>query len=162
LGIPFNAAASQPCGGTFLVTGFVNPTCSAAFSYANSRRTRTNTPTEQFSLQSSYWKNLEISAHGSYSGGDTKVDSFNEAFFGRVSRTNIRNDFFSGPISGRHVAGAADFGVTWHITDRLAFIDSFHFLNWHNPVQFISTECGFFSGNLLTPANAFTTAATLP
>lgn len=162
LGFAFNSGANMPCGGTFLVTGFVNPACSAAFSYANSRRTRTNTPTEQVSLQSSYWKNFEISAHGSYSGGDTKVADYNEAFFGRVSRTNIRNDFFTGPITGQHVAAAADLGVTWHITDKLAFIDSFHFLNWHNPVQFISTECAFVSGNLLSPANAFTSGVSLP
>ena len=35
LGWSFNAGANQPCGGTFLATGFVNPGCSAAFSYFN-------------------------------------------------------------------------------------------------------------------------------
>jgi hypothetical protein len=162
LGIAYNAGANQPCGGTFLATGFVNPTCSAAFSYLNARRTRTNTPTERLSMQSNYWKNLELSASASYSGGDNNVFGFNENLFGRVSRTNIRNDIFSGPIAGRRVASSADFGATWHITSKLSFIDSFHFLNWHNPMQFLSAECSFFAANLLTPANAFSSVATLP
>jgi hypothetical protein len=73
LGVSFNAGANQPCGGTFLVTGFVNPGCNAAFSYLNARRTRTNTPTEQLSIQSNYWKDWGLSARFSYSGGDTNV-----------------------------------------------------------------------------------------
>ena len=162
LGHSFNAGASQPCGGTFLASGFVNPSCSAAFSYLNHGRTRTNTPTEQLSLQSNYWKNLDLSARVSYSGGDTNDFGYTENLFGRVSRTNGRNDVFTGPIHGRHVAASADFGATWHITDKLSFLDSFHFANWHNPVAFLSTECSFFSPNLLTPANVFTSVATLP
>ncbi|HXN51505.1 MAG TPA: hypothetical protein VN943_06170 [Candidatus Acidoferrum sp.] len=161
-GLPLNAGANQPCAGTFLATGFLNPTCSSAFSYLNARRTRTSTPTEQLSMQSNYWRSWELSAHFSYSGGDTNVANYNESFFGRVSRTNVRNDLFTGPVDGRRVAGAADFGATWHISDKLNFIDSFHFLNWHNPVQFLSSECAFFSGNLLTPANVFSTTAALP
>ena len=161
-GVSFNAGANQPCGGTFLPTGFLNPGCNAAFSYFNSRRTRTSTPTEQLSMQSNYWKSWDLSAHFSYSGGDTNVFNFNESFFGRVSRTNVRNDAFTGPVQGRRVAAAADFGATWHITDKLNFTDSFHFLNWHNPAQFLSSECAFFSQNLLTPANVFSTAVPLP
>ncbi len=92
LGWSFNAGANQPCGGTFLATGFVNPGCSAAFSYLNHGRTRTNTPTEQFSMQSSYWNDLDLSARVSYSGGDTNVFGYNENLFGRTSRTNVRND----------------------------------------------------------------------
>jgi hypothetical protein len=163
LGVALNAGANQPCGGTFQVTtGFVNPTCSAAFSYLNARRTRTNTPTERLSMQSNYWKNWELSAAFSYSSGATNVFGFDENFFGRISRNNIRNDSFSGPTAGERVAGSADFGATWHITSKLSFVDSFHFLNWHNPVQFLSAECSFFSANLLTPANAFSSAAALP
>jgi hypothetical protein len=161
-GVSFNAGASQPCGGTFLATGFLNPACNSAFSYLSSRRTRTNTPTEQLSMQSNYWKAWELSARLSYSAGDTNVFGYNENFFGRVSRNNIRNDGFTGPVQGRRVAASADFGATWQITNRLSFIDSFHFLNWHDPVQFLSAECSFFSPNLLTPANAFATAVTLP
>jgi hypothetical protein len=163
LGWSLNAGASQPCGNTFggPPLGRVIPTCSAALGYLNHGRTRTNTPTEQLSLQSNYWKNLDLSGRVSYSGGDTNDFGYNENFFGRVSRTNVRNDIFTGPVHGRRVAATADFGATWHVTDKLDFLDSFHFSNWHNPVDFLSTECSFFSPNLLTSANVFTSLATL-
>src|SRR5258708_10684787 len=113
-------------------------------------------------MQSNYWKDLDSSARVGYSGGDTTVFGYTETLNGRVSRTNVRNDAFTGPVSGRRVAATADFGATWHIVGNLSFLDSFHFANWHNPVQFLSSECSFFSPNLLTPANVFSTAATLP
>ena len=166
LGWSLNAGASQPCGNTFggspPGSGNVNPACSAAFSYSNQRRTRTTFPVEQLSMQSNYWKNLDLSARGAYSGGDTNVFGYNESFFGRTSRTNLRNDAFTGPVQGRRVAAIADIGATWHIVGNLSFLDSFHFSNWRDPVQFLSSECAFFSPNLLTPANVFSTTATLP
>ncbi len=162
LGYSFNASANQPCGGTFLATGFVNPTCSAYFSYLNHGRTRTNTPTEQLSLQSNYWKTWDLSARVSYSGGDSNVFGYNEAIFGRESRTNLRNDNVTGPIHNRRVAANADFGATWHITDKLSFVDSFHYLNWHDPGEFGAGDCSFFSPNLLTNANVFTPTVTTP
>lgn len=166
LGLPFNAGANQPCANTFggapAGSGNVNPVCSAAFSYFNHGRTRTNTPTEQLTMQSSYWKDLDLSARISYSGGDTNVFGYNETFFGRTSRNNLRNDAFTGPIQGRRVAATADFGATWQITEKLSFLDSFHFANWHNPAGSLSSECAFFSANLLTPANVFSSTATLP
>jgi hypothetical protein len=162
LGVSFNAGANQPCGGTFLASGFVNPACNAYFNYLNHGRTRTNTPTEQISLQSSYWKNWDLSARATYSGGDMNVFDYNQSFSGRESRTNLRNDLITGPKQGRRVAATADFGATWHITAKLNFIDSFHFANWRAPAQFLSSECSFFSANLLTPANVFAPTATLP
>ncbi len=166
LGVSLNAGANQPCANTFggnpPGSGNVSPACSAAFSYLNHGRTRTNTPTEQLSFQSNYWKEWDLSARVSYSGGDTNLFGYDETLNGRVSRTNIRNDSFTGPVRGRRVAATADFGATWHITDRLSFLDSFHFANWHNPVGFLSSECSFFSPNLLTPANVFSTTAALP
>src|SRR6202140_4045452 len=64
LGWSLNAGASQPCGNTFggapPGSGNVNPLCSAAFNYSNQRRTRTNTPTEQLTMQSNYWKDLDL------------------------------------------------------------------------------------------------------
>ena len=113
-------------------------------------------------MQSNYWNDLDLSARVSYSGGDTNVFGYNENLFGRTSRTNVRNDSFTGPVHGRHVAATADFGATWHISNKLDFLDSFHFANWHNPAQFISSECSFFSPSLLTPANVFSTAVALP
>ena len=162
LGRSFNTGASQPCGGTFLASGFVNPACSAYFSYFNHGRTRTNLPTEQFSMQSNYWRDWDLSARTFYSSGDTNVFGYNESIFGRESRTNLRNQATTGPIFGRRVAAGAELGATWHITEKLSFLDSFHWSNWHDPAEFDASTCSFFSANLLTPANVFTPAFPVP
>ena len=161
---PLQSAANQPCANPFggPPAGKVNQTCSAYFSYLNGYPTRTSAPTEQVSMQSNYWKNWDISARFSYSGGDTNIFDYNQVLFGREARTNLRNDATTGAVQGRRVAATADGGVTWHITDKLSLLDTYHYSNWHDPAQFISNDCSFFSPNLLTNALAFATSTNLP
>jgi hypothetical protein len=158
IGVSLNAGANQPCANTFLVTGLVNPTCSAYFNYLRHGRTRTNNPTEQLSLQSNYFSQLDLSAKVSYTSGSMNVFNWFEDWAGRESRTNVRNQNNGGSDFGERVAATADFGATWHITNNLRFIDSFHYSNFHNPAEFDASTCSFFSPNLLTPANLFTPA----
>src|SRR5262249_36726526 len=164
LGVSFNAGANQPCGPTFNgpPLGSVNPACSAYFDFFRHARVRTTGPTEQFSLQSNYWKPLDLSARVSYTGGDAKVFNYAQSFDGRESRTSLRNDLITGDVSVRRVAATADFGATWHFTDKFSFVDSFHVSNWHYPMEFDNSECSFFSANLLTSARVFTPLATMP
>jgi hypothetical protein len=174
IGYSRNLTANQPCGsggttGPFLASppnplGTVLATCSAYFDYFRHGKTRTTTPTEQVSFVSNYWKNLDLTGRFSYSGGDTKVANWMEAWDGRESRTNARNSLMSGPVFGQRVDASADFGAVWHASERLSVSDSFHFSNFHNPMTFDSSLCQFFSANLVTPANVFTPGAstTLP
>ncbi len=162
LGVSFNAGAKQPCGGTFLPGGLVNPTCSAYIDYLRHGRTRTNSPTEQLSMQSNYFQSWDVSAKVSYTAGDMNVNNWIESLTGREARTNLYNQTNSGPVFGRHVAATADFGATWRITDKLAFVDSFHFSNWHNPAELDNSSCSFFTPDLVTAPNLFTPAGTLP
>ena len=162
LGVSFNEAAGQPCANTFLVGGFVNPTCSAYTNYLRHGRIRTNSPTEQLSMQSNYFQNWDLSAKVDYTGGDMNVADYFESLAGREARTNLFDQTNTGPQFGRHVSASADFGATWHITDRLSFLDSFHYANWHNPTEFDDSSCSFFRPNLLANPNLFTPTATLP
>jgi hypothetical protein len=162
LGVSFNATASQPCAATFALGGIVNPTCSAYINYLRHGRTRTNSPTEQLSMQSNYFKSWDLSAKASYTAGDMKVDDWMESLTGREARTNLYNQTNSGPAFGRHVAANADFGATWHITEKLSFVDSFHFTNWHNPAEFDQSSCSFFNASMLVAPNSFTPTTTLP
>jgi hypothetical protein len=159
IGVSLNAGANQPCANTFLATGFVNPSCSAYFDYLRHGKTRTSNPTEQLSLQSSYFAGLDLSAKVSYTSGGMNVFNWFEDWAGRESRTNARNQNNGGGDFGERVATTADFGATWHLTHDLRFIDSFHYANFHNPAEFDASTCSFFSPNLLTPANLFTPAA---
>jgi hypothetical protein len=171
IGYSRSVAANQPCGSGGTTGPFLNPpnppgtvlaTCSAYFDYFRQGRTRTTSPTEQVSIVSNYWKNLDLTGRFSYSGGDTKVANWMEAWDGRESRTNARNSLLSGPVFGQRVNASADFGAAWHATDRLTISDSFHFSNFHNPMTFDASLCQFFSANLVTPANAFTPGAATP
>ncbi|MDQ1410494.1 MAG: hypothetical protein QOJ41_2229 [Acidobacteriaceae bacterium] len=164
LGVSFNAAANQPCANTFTgpPPGDVNPTCSAYLNFLRNARTRTNAPTEQISMQSNYWKSLDLSARFAYTGGDSNMLNYAQVLAGREARTNLRNDTLTGEAFGRRVVGSTDFGATWHITDRWSFLDSFHFSNFHYPMQFNSFDCSFFSPNLLTGARIFTPLSTVP
>ncbi|HEY2822213.1 MAG TPA: hypothetical protein VGJ06_14305 [Candidatus Acidoferrum sp.] len=162
LGVSFNAAAKQPCGGTFLPGGVVNPTCSAYINYLRHGRTRTNSPTEQLSLQSNYFKSWEFSAKASYTAGNMNVDNWLETLTGREARTNLYNQTNTGPVFGRHVAANADFGATWRITSKLSFVDSFHFSNWHNPTEFDNSSCSFFTPSLVAAPNVLAAPGSLP
>lgn len=164
LGVSFNAGANQPCATTFVgpPPGDVSPVCSAYFDYLRHARTRTNSPTEQISMQSNYWKSVDLSGRFSYTGGDANMFDYAQILAGREARTNLRNDATTGSVFGRRVLASSDFGATWHITERWSFIDSFHFSNFHYPMEFDSSDCSFFSPNLLTGAQIYTPLSTVP
>jgi len=159
IGVSLNAAANQPCAATFLVTGAVNPLCNGFLSYSRNGQVRTSMPTEQLSFQSNYFKTLDLSGRASYTGGDMNVFNYNELLTGRESRTNLRNNDVFGPAFGRHVSASADFGATWHVTNKFRLLDTFTFLNFRNPAQFDSSNCQFFSPDLTTGPNIFTPAS---
>src|SRR5713101_1809463 len=87
LGIPFNSVAGQPCNPTILGTGFVNPACNGYFSYARSGPTRTSFPTEQFSVQSNYFRRVDFSARVNYSQAESDMPNYAETFSGLITRT---------------------------------------------------------------------------
>lgn len=60
-------------------------------------------PTEQISLQSNYFKTVDLSDRFSCTGGDMKGFDYQELFTGRESRTALRNNQVFGPAFGRHV-----------------------------------------------------------
>ncbi len=162
IGVALNAGASQPCSSTFLAGGVVNPVCNAYFDYLRHGRTRTSSPTEQLSMQSNYLPGWDLSAKVSYTSGSTNVFDWLENWNGLESKSNTRGETITGPVFGERVATTADFGATWHLTNKLSFIDSFHYSNFHNPVEFDPSSCSFFGPNLLTPPTVFSPAATFP
>lgn len=168
LGVSLNSTANQPCSATFnaaiavggYAPGTVNATCSAYLNYLTHGRVRTSTPTEQISLQSNYWKPVDISARFSYTAGSADMNNYVENFLGRESRTNLFNSQIGGFVNGQRVAATADFGITWYINDKWRFLDSFHFSNFHNPLDFNYSDCSFFTASM-TKAVAGPPAQTL-
>jgi len=158
LGVPWNSS-SQPCSNTFAPGGIVNPTCSAFSSYLLHWRTRLNGPTEKVTVQSTFFKNVDFAGTFSYTGGDLKVDRYQQSFTGRASQSNFAE---TGPIRGRHVTAFVDLGITWRITETVSLVDSVRFSNWKEPAQFAATDCSFFSPSLLVAPNVFSATTQLP
>jgi hypothetical protein len=131
LGLPINSDAGQPCTPVFK-NGAVNPRCNGYFAYTRSQRVRTSTPTESLSLQSNYFKRVNLIARGTYSSADLN-SPFLEFFDGLVTRTNERQFTFSGPAHVRRIAATADLGVTVELTKTLSLSDNFRYDNWHIP-----------------------------
>ncbi|HUK54334.1 MAG TPA: hypothetical protein VL099_13680 [Candidatus Binatia bacterium] len=173
LGIAFNStlqamgSSNQPCNNTFNAISAtppiytVSPTCSAMLSYMTHSRVRTSSPTEQISLQSNYWKPVDITARFGYTGGDADVFGYQENLLGRGSN-NLTGQNTTAKIFGEHVMATGDFGFTWHITDAWRFLDSFHYSNFHNPMEYDPSICSFFSGSMIIPINVFSPANALP
>ena len=138
LGLPINSQPAlgssdprQPCSPVF-VKNAVKPACNGYFAYNRSQRVRTSTPTESVSLQSNYFKRVNLVARGTYSSADMN-SPYAEFFDGLVTRTNERQFTFSGPAHVRRIAATADLGVTVELTKTITLSDNFRYDNWHIP-----------------------------
>jgi hypothetical protein len=159
LGVTWNG---PPCSPAFQPGGIASSNCNAYYSYFSHWQGRTHAPTEQISFQSNAISALQLSGKFSYTGGDMHVYDYTQTFAGLESKSLLSNYEQSGPMQGRHVSSYGDFGATWQITHNFGLIDEFHYSNWQEPGQFTSTNCSFFSNNLVTAPSFFTPTAILP
>jgi hypothetical protein len=153
-GMIYNPLARQPCSDTPVpifdtstTPPTLNATCNGYQGYSRFAPMRVSYPVEQLTLQSSYFRRVDLSARGSYSSADTKVDNFAETFLGLISRTSQRAFDISGRARAKRVVANADFGVTVHVTDKLRFIDSFRFSNFRIPGLSDQSQLSFFAGS---------------
>lgn len=172
-GISYNPGANQPCGipvqGT-TTPPTLNSACNAYLSYNRWAPVRVSYPTEQLSLESRYFRNLDFSARASYSASDSNIANWFENFSGLATRTREADGLISGPSSSKRVVGNADFGATVHVTNKFRLVDSFRFSNFRIPATWNLTTSQLFAANLLATPNAFDpatcpapyTAATCP
>ena len=156
LGLDFNTASSQPCAAP-LSGGFVNPTCSAYFSYSRLDRTRTSLPTEQASIRSNYFRRLDLTGSVSYNSGELKMPAYSELFNG-LGRSNLRESTTDGSMLVHRVAATADFSAVFNITDRFRIVDRFRFNNFRLPGALSTTNNDLFGANLLATPNVFGSA----
>ena len=115
LGIVWNTAGSTPCATPFPTTtpGFASPICNGITSYLRTGRPRIFTPTERFSFQSTYFKNLEMSGALGYSSSNNQIPDFNEVLTGLTTRTDTRGSTTSGPAVAKRVSVNADAGAIY-------------------------------------------------
>lgn len=162
LGLPFNTIAGQPCNPALLGTGFANPACNGYFAYTRVDPTRNSYPTEQLSIQSNYFKRLDLSGRFSYTNANGKVASYSELFNGLITRTRQRIFTDTGFSRARRVSATADFGMTFWITDQLRLVDDFRFNNFRIPGSWTYLTTSLFGATFLTNPNAFSPATCPP
>lgn len=155
LGLIWNAAANQPCAGTFTVAGTPSPTCNGYQQYDRQARVRTSYPSSRIALQSNYFRNLDFAASFTYTSTDADTSFYNELYNGLVTRTRQRQFSITGPAEVKRVSAAADFGITWHITDKFALQNSFNFQNFRIPGNWDMVECSYFGTTMASAATVF-------
>lgn len=148
-GLPYNATLGYPCRNAFSANPLGGPailaaTCNGYQSYQRTGTVRSLFPTEKLSLQSSYFRRLDITARALYSSGDSHVTNYNESFLGLVTRTNERVFTFTGPAKTRRVLSDVDFGGTYRITDKLHFSESLRYSNSRLPGSWLSADASLF------------------
>jgi hypothetical protein len=165
-GVAWNPAANQPCATPLLPTGEYNPACNGFLAYSRSSPTRVSYPTEQLTLQSSYFHRLDLSARFSYSSAESKLSNIVEAFDGLSTRSRQRIIALTGltaPASrAKRIVANVDFGATIQLTDRLRLVDSFRFSNFRIPGSWSLFTNSLFAATLLSTPNQFDPAACPP
>ena len=153
------------CNGVLLNTG-------QGGAYFKRGNVRTDIPTGQLSLQSNYFRKLDITASGTYSSASSDFLNFDEFAHlntlqpgaptapATVSTTNSSLFRVRGSPSTARVSANADLGVTYHISKSLSVSDKFRWLNWREPGAFTQTQFGCFLPTGAAVATAVGTTGT--
>lgn len=156
-GVSWNTAASQPCGSAVVGTA----TCNLDFTFSRQDRYRTTMPTVAGTLESHYWKRLDLTARGLYGWADLS-SVFNQIWNGFVPRPRTRQEQITNTPSNNRISNGADFGITYHVTDHFRISDSFHYVNQKMPRFAVSLDTAFVvppGSTALTPLGAPTVTA---
>jgi hypothetical protein len=165
LGLAFNTAAGQPCGIAPVLlspSGPANPACNGFFSYGRSGRTRNSFPTEQFSFQSGYFRNVDFSGRINYSDAEAAMPSTAESFDGFITRNRVRTSALTGGSLTHRISLAGDFGTTVRVTDKFRIVDTFRYDAFRIPGSFSLVTANLFGATLLSKPNPFTPASCPP
>jgi hypothetical protein len=121
------------------------------FSFSRSGRVRSGIPTSQLSLQSNYFRKLDITASGTYSSGTSNFLNYQEFANYRKGVSLLNATSHTDRISGN-----ADLGLTYHLTPAWTVSDKFRWLDWRNPGN--SNQLGFTCSAAAAPGLTLATA----
>lgn len=160
LGLVF--IGSSPCAKPVTNAATTPPTvtanCNGYLSYSQVQNPRSTFPTERFSFQSTYFKNLSMNGSAGYSSGNNTVTGFHEAIDGWATRTVTRGGTTGGPAEAKRVSVNADWSGDYRVTDKLNIVDEFRYDNWRIPSMWATAETNLFA----TPPGIGQTGLFLP
>ena len=116
-----------------IVNGVINPFCSGTQTEGQTAPTRTSFPTEQLRFASNYFDKVAMNGRFLYSGGNSRVNSFNQTFIGFSSRSLYREVIDTGALPNGHLANNkrinvnGDFSVRAELTSMIEVSDTFNY-----------------------------------
>jgi len=149
-GTPIDIGLLFPPSGCTIVSGVTFPGSNVfvpsagcnigLFGFNRSGNVRSSIPTTQISLQSNYFRKLDITASGSYSSGHSDFLNYSEFANGFGSSGHVPS-LITATSRTERVSGNADIGLTYHLNRSFSFSDKFRWLDWRNPGN--SNQIGF-------------------
>lgn len=157
IGAIYNPYYNQPCANVSVgAGGVVTPaTCGIYGYYSRTQPWKTSGPTSQLTLSSNYWKKLDITATGSYSSIESKMDNFFEQARTYVTRTNELAYTFSGPTRAKRINSHADVGFTYHINEAFSVVNQTRWINYRIPGVWNANEEACFPAAGVTPVTVW-------
>ncbi len=130
IGFPYALSPyNLPSANCFVTNGSIATNCTnGAYSWNFADNIRTDIPTSQVSLQSNYFRKLDITASGSYSDANMGANLNFPTRTGAGTAT-----YLSGKAVAERIEGNANLGLTYHISKAWSVSDQFRWLNWHDP-----------------------------
>ncbi len=166
LGVSWDTANNSPC--RVPIVNFtttpptVTPNCSAYTNYSRSGPVRTSYPAEQFSFQSDYFRNVDMSGRFVYSSADARILDYNELFQGFESRTLNRQYDSTGNAAIMRTSVSADYAATWSVTPKFRIAEEFRFIYFRIPGQNQISTADLFGTSMLVAPVVFSSATCPP
>lgn len=159
-GISATPCAAPVTSATSTPLETASATCAGVLSYSFTGRPRNYMPTETLRIQSSYFKNLDISASAGYSTSDNSIPDYLQTMIGWVSRTSSRGSTTGGPATAKRVSVNANGNAVYRVTDKFRIMDTFRYDNWRIPGVWDTLETNLYP--TLAPAGSGLAGIELP
>jgi hypothetical protein len=161
-GTPVDVGISFPARGCTPVAGVTFPgnnvfvpggACNVGlFGFNRSGQVRTDIPTSQLSLQSNYFRKLDITVSGTYSSGRSDFLNFQEF----ADTVKAPASLITANTHTDRVSGNADLGLTYHLSRSWSVSEKFRWLDWRDPGNLNQSafNCTATPGSGLTASGA--------
>ncbi len=132
LGLAFSTAAGTPCNPATTSTP-VSPGCQGNLYFDRGGRPRGTTPTEHFSFQSTYFRNLSMTGLLSYSSGYQRVNDLFDAWGGLNTRTQSAGTQTQATSDAHQIVVNGDWNAVYQITSKFRAMESVDYNDFQIP-----------------------------
>jgi hypothetical protein len=139
-----------PCS-TPLIGGNVDPSCDANLSFHRGGRPRGTIPTERFSFQSTYIRNLNMTGQVSYSSGEQTVGDLFDNWTGYDARINSLGTNDTANTKAHQIIVNGDWNAVYDVTSKFRVMDSLNYNAFRIPGTYNFNVINYFPPANLDP-----------